>query len=536
MSMNNRQRINIAVTAMGGQGGGVLADWIVNMAESSGWIAQTTSVPGVAQRTGATIYYLELFQPAGGQADAPAPILSLSPAGGDVDLVIAAELMEAGRAIQRGFVTPDRTTLIASSHRAYAVSEKEALGYALADPEVIHQAAGEMSQRYICFDMEAQAKASGSVISAVLFGALCGSGALPFSREVFEQAIRNGGVGVDASLRAFAAGNDQALQGDGCMDEQQPVPVVQKWTYRGRDAGIHTLLAQVEADFPAALVTSVTEGVRRLLDHTGLRYAELYVERMRQILTLEQVEPDATTDMTLSLRVAARLAVWMAYEDTIRVAEIKTRSRRFDGLYQEVGIEHQQVSYFREYLHPRIEEVAETLPTGIGRWVLGSGWASALMNRLFAGPKVVSTQSLRGFLSLYLVARMRPWRHRTLRYTLEQDRINDWLRVLVETTRSDRGLAHEVAQLPELIKGYGKTHARGLRNFSLLCRAVERLHGLPDAAAVLVGLHQAALKSESGTELAAALREIGLESLAEELAPSAGRVGGVQMMEPQLAS
>ena len=45
---------------MGGQGGGVLADWIVWLAESEGWAAQSTSVPGVAQRTGATIYYIEM--------------------------------------------------------------------------------------------------------------------------------------------------------------------------------------------------------------------------------------------------------------------------------------------------------------------------------------------------------------------------------------------------------------------------------------------------------------------------------------------
>ena len=46
---------------MGGEGGGVLADWIVDLAEHGGYLAQATSVPGVAQRTGATIYYLELF-------------------------------------------------------------------------------------------------------------------------------------------------------------------------------------------------------------------------------------------------------------------------------------------------------------------------------------------------------------------------------------------------------------------------------------------------------------------------------------------
>jgi indolepyruvate ferredoxin oxidoreductase beta subunit len=48
---------------MGGQGGGVLADWIVALAETEGWIAQSTSVPGVAQRTGATIYYIEMLPP-----------------------------------------------------------------------------------------------------------------------------------------------------------------------------------------------------------------------------------------------------------------------------------------------------------------------------------------------------------------------------------------------------------------------------------------------------------------------------------------
>ena len=47
--------ITIAVLALGGEGGGVLADWIVDLAQHGGYLAQTTSVPGVAQRTGATI-------------------------------------------------------------------------------------------------------------------------------------------------------------------------------------------------------------------------------------------------------------------------------------------------------------------------------------------------------------------------------------------------------------------------------------------------------------------------------------------------
>ena len=71
--------ISVAVLAMGGQGGGVLSDWIVGLAESCGWCAQSTSVPGVAQRTGATIYYIEML-PA---KDGLAPVLSLMPSPGE---------------------------------------------------------------------------------------------------------------------------------------------------------------------------------------------------------------------------------------------------------------------------------------------------------------------------------------------------------------------------------------------------------------------------------------------------------------------
>ena len=198
-----RDIIKLAILAIGGQGGGVLADWIVHLAEANGYYAQTTSVPGVAQRTGATIYYLELVPETG-----RTPVLSLMPAPGDVDIVIAAELMEAGRAIMRGFVTPNRTTLIASAHRAYAVSEKMAPGDGIADASKVLDIARQASHRLIAFDMESIAARNGSVISASLFGALAGSRALPFSRESFEETIRAGGKGMEASLKAFSAACD----------------------------------------------------------------------------------------------------------------------------------------------------------------------------------------------------------------------------------------------------------------------------------------------------------------------------------------
>jgi indolepyruvate ferredoxin oxidoreductase beta subunit len=77
------------IAALGGEGGGVLAGWIANAAVASGHVDQPTSIPGVAQRTGATTYYIEILPHAGNGA--ARPVLALSPSPGEVDR-IASEL------------------------------------------------------------------------------------------------------------------------------------------------------------------------------------------------------------------------------------------------------------------------------------------------------------------------------------------------------------------------------------------------------------------------------------------------------------
>lgn len=184
--------IKIAILAMGGEGGGVLADWIVDLGEANGYFAQTTSVPGVAQRTGATIYYVELF-PGADAPQARVPVLAQAPLPGDVDIVLASELMEAGRAVQRGFVTRDRTTLVTSTHRVYSIAEKSAMGDGRVDSEALLQQASRAAKSFVSFNMEQMAERTGSVISAVLFGALSGTGVLPFNRAQFQATIERGG-------------------------------------------------------------------------------------------------------------------------------------------------------------------------------------------------------------------------------------------------------------------------------------------------------------------------------------------------------
>jgi indolepyruvate ferredoxin oxidoreductase beta subunit len=203
--MNLPERpITILIAALGGEGGGVMADWLMEAATKSGYPAQATSIPGVAQRTGATTYYLEIYPAKRDQLNGKEPVLSLTPSPGNVDIMVASELIEAGRAMTNGYVSPGRTTLIASTHRIYATVEKMQMADGRFDSERVTSAAQQLAKHAVLFDMRELAQESGTVINAVLFGAMSGSGVLPLSREACEEAIRHGGRGAEASLRGFA--------------------------------------------------------------------------------------------------------------------------------------------------------------------------------------------------------------------------------------------------------------------------------------------------------------------------------------------
>ncbi len=491
--------IKIAILAMGGEGGGVLADWIVDMGEASGYVAQTTSVPGVAQRTGATIYYVELYPLAQAEADSGHPVLALMPLPGDVDVVLASELMEAGRAVQRGLVTRDRTTLIASTHRVFSIAEKSALGDGRVDSAQLLAHTAKAAKRFIRFDMEKAAEASGSVISAVLFGALAGSGVLPFSRAQFEATVERGGVGVKPSLKAFGAAFTRAQAGDdGEPTKEAPLAVP---TPQPRHPAVRALVERVQRDFPPQAQDFLLEGVRRLIDYQHVAYAGLYLDRMATVAALP-----ADGEHRLLRETARHLALWMSYEDTARVAALKTRATRFERVRGEARVQPGQVLAINEYMHPRLQEICETLPGGIGRWLMGSTLPKKLVERFTQHGRVIQTSSLRGYLLLRTVAAMKRWRLSTVRYADENRRIEEWLQRIAATAQRNPALAVELAQCQRLVKGYSDTHERGLRNYDTVMRAFERA-GTALAPATLRELRDAALADEHGHKLQAALAQ-----------------------------
>jgi indolepyruvate ferredoxin oxidoreductase beta subunit len=493
--------ITIAVLALGGEGGGVLADWIVELGQHGGYLAQATSVPGVAQRTGATVYYVELFPKMAAQAAGRAPVLALMPTPGDVDVVLASELMEAARAVERGFVTPDKTLLIASTHRVFAMTEKIALSDGRADAASLLAGCREAAREFLAFDMAALAEATGSVISAVLFGALAGSGALPLPRAAFEAAIRRGGVGVNASLAAFAAGCEAARSGDAGAAASTP----SESDTQAMSAAVRKLIDENRQDYEGEVRAIIAAALARLIDYQDADYAREFLARLGRVQEVERARGDGSG--RLLTETARQLALAMAYEDTIRVADLKIRASRFARVRDEVQIEPGQVLEIAEFLHPRVQEIADTLPAPLGRWLLRTAWARGLLDRFTRKGKVVKTTSVGGFLLLYLISRLKPLRRRSLRFAREQVALARWLDLVVATARSDYALALQVARMQGLVKGYGDTHERGSAKFDKLAGLLPHLRARGDGAVRLEGLIKAALADESGQALDKATAE-----------------------------
>lgn len=490
--------IKLAILAVGGQGGGVLTNWIRALAQSQGYSVQATSVAGVAQRTGSTIYYIEMAP----EGDA-APVFALAPAAGDVDILIAAELTEAGRAIQRGFVTPDQTVLIASSHRVLAVSEKVVPGDGILDGAEVVNAARVSAKSFIMLDGEKIAARHQSVISAALFGALAGSEVLPFSDDAFEAAIHSGGKGIEASLNTFREAAEIAR----CGENETAEPSVSKMDTgapRGPKKLLQhwTALTVRAARLPDSVAEMTAHGLRKVVVFQDHSYGSEYLDHLDRFLALDSNEQG----YALSIEAAKHIANAMAYDDVIRIAGVKTRPERTKRVMEEMN--DSEVLRVTEFFHPRAEEIVGLLPARLGSWFENNSIAMKWVDRLFAKGRRIRSDRFLGFATLYILGGLKSWRLKTRRHQIEQSHMENWLNLAIATAREDYHLGCEVLKIRRLIKGYSDTHQRGFSKFGRITSTLPLIEGRPDAADWLRRLNAAALLDEEGEALDGAIQTI----------------------------
>ncbi len=476
--MKPNQPITILIAALGGEGGGVLAEWLVELAIRAGHPAQATSIPGVAQRTGATTYYVEIHPQTSAELNGRVPVLSLAPVPGCVDLMVASELLEAVRAIQNGFVSPERTLLLTSSGRTLTTFEKLAPGDGRFDSQRLMEVAGANSRRVAAFDVADTAREAGTVPSAVLFGAIAASGVLPFARAAFEEVIRASNRGVTASIKGFAL----AFERCGAASGVPPAP-----------------------SFPAAL-DLIALGHARVVEFQDTAYGELYRQRVARLRAAEAAaDPAGQNGGELTREGARFLALWMAFDDVVRVADLKSRASRFARVRAEAGAQPGDLLRIADHFKPGVAELAGLLPGAVAQKLLA--WESRRWRygkAPLALPLKLRADSISGFLALRFMASLRWLRRRGRRYADEQALIERWLLAVESAARCDWQAAFELALCARLVKGYGATNERAKSN---LRHIIEHLAG-SDAAAIRRA-REAALADEAGTALDAALLQAG---------------------------
>jgi indolepyruvate ferredoxin oxidoreductase beta subunit len=375
------------------------------------------------------------------------------------------------------------------------------------DTEQLIELVRSQAKRVVLFDMEETAERNQSVISSVLLGALCGSGVLPFRKQTFEQEIKKSGIAVKANLAAFEDACRRSQRGDSGFTGKPGPKLTQEIPVQARTPALQPVLDRVRR-MPAAVQPVMLEGARRAIDYQDPAYASLYLDRLEPIVALE-ARPGSSAGPHALLEATARsLALWMTFEDTIRVADLKTRGSRFVRVRDEIRADPGQLFGITEFMKPRVQEIAGTLPAGLGRWVTASPRLSGWLGR-WTGGKQIRTATIRGFLMLHILAGLKRWRRSTLRFHEENARIEEWLRQIEMLAVDHYSLAVELARAQRLVKGYGETHERGWRNFSAIVGQLEFLATRSDGAVLLSRLQDAALADEEGQAFAQEIAALG---------------------------
>jgi indolepyruvate ferredoxin oxidoreductase beta subunit len=389
------------------------------------------------------------------------------------------------------------------------MAEKISPGDGTADGGKVYEAAIAAARRVVMFDMEAVAQRNGSVMSSVLFGALASSGTLPFPRAAFEATIRAASIGVEASLRAFAAGFDQAVNPvDFAHEQSKKDEKVFPALAPVGDARFDALVADAQRAFPPSTHGMIASGLRKLVDFQDVAYAREYLQIVGQFLQVDE-QPSASAHGHLLTRTAAKyVAVAMGYDDVIRVADLKTRSNRFQRIRKEMGAKAEQPVYTTEFMHPRMEEVMGMLPGWLGRWFERHPRLVARLDKVVNRGRRVQTGTLRWFVPLYVIGGLKRFRRVMLRHQREVSLRDAWVEASLRAARQNYDLGVALLECRRLVKGYSDTHSRGMSKFDSVMRVAVKLVDRPDGGEWARRLVKSALADEDGETLAGSLATV----------------------------
>ena len=278
------------------------------------------------------------------------------------------------------------------------------------------------------------------------------------------------------------------------------------------DRGILSSLRYLLADFigddddtppflpeglPEPVMAVASDAIHLLIDYQGPSYAHLYVDRLRRFVGKQGVDDAMLTD------IARLMAVRMAYEDPIRIAQLKLTE-----LDQASGNPARPAVDVRKFT---LEELIGALPAAIAEYVLDAldwaGWTNKRVSIRF------STASRFGIRRLKIEAGLRRWRLLSVRYGKERVWVERWLHMIDRSLTKQPQAAPAIVQTATMIEGYGDVYRQGLADWNAIIDGLVKptfdgVLALPDLGSAVTEARAAALPDPRQAALKRKIAEI----------------------------
>ncbi|MGJ4950833.1 DUF6537 domain-containing protein [Bradyrhizobium sp. HKCCYLS20291] len=255
---------------------------------------------------------------------------------------------------------------------------------------------------------------------------------------------------------------------------------------------------------PEAAVPVVSDGIHLLMEYQGATYAQLYVDRIKRFVRRSDVDP------AMLCEIAQHLAERMAYEDLIRIAQLRLMS--LERGRRPGGRETDDVRRFRldELLGALPQAVADSMSTGFEQ----IGWLGR--RRIKVRFSVRSRFAVR---RLKLMAGLRRWRLQSVRYVEERAWAERWLHMIARALDKQPAAAHAVIATATMIQGQGDAYRQGLADWHAIIDGVAKptFDGalpIPDLAAAIAEARNVALAEPGQGALARCIAQIRARALA----------------------
>jgi indolepyruvate ferredoxin oxidoreductase beta subunit len=456
--MKKKQSLRVLIGTVGGQGGGVLSDWLIHGLLNANWNAVSIGLLGLSQRAGTVTYYCEA------SSDKESKVVnSMFAVPGDVNLFIGQELLELGRLLSSGYASED-CVIVGNLGRTYTTLEKMPSEAGVYDSSIIVEAAESLSpsNNYL-IDAPAFVTANNLqnlTSNAFLLGVVVASKVIDLPPDPFVKAIEDSEVNVKGNIQAFHLGYRMFKEGKIHPGINQMVEEEKSTSFPDEKKSLSTyqLPELILGKCSEQTIQLIRFACDRLENYQDKKYVQSYLQMIEEVQGQKQVLEGTVNAFVKNA------ALWLCYEDIPRVGQLKTDPDRYRKVFKEHGIGSRHVVKITDFFVPDVEQLVGMLPKPLASIVKRAGvlFSSDFENKSF--PLRIQSTSILGYWSLRLLAIGRYWRRSSLRHQTEMQHFNYWFNSLKRVQDQSPVVAEIVAELGRVVKGYGHVRVKAIND------------------------------------------------------------------------